>query len=165
MLKQITEKRICWKSVARKFGFVYLCFDPLRSKQFHTLTAIYTFSWLGDREVTLQTAMKEVPVRSPFLARMFMFTFFCFVVIVVFLFVKTLLTWNIAIPFAMSIHFVSFTYCNICDHLFIINMSNYDPLYTEFYSLYFVLYLVYSVFHLTQVKNDHSIFVWGNKML
>jgi len=31
-------------------------------------------------------------------------------------------------------------------------MTNYDPLYTEFYSLYIVLYHVYSVFHLTQVN-------------
>ena len=31
-------------------------------------------------------------------------------------------------------------------------MTNYDPLYTKFYSLYVVLYHVYSVFHLTQVN-------------
>ena len=28
--KSITEKCICWKCVARKFGFVYLRVDPLR---------------------------------------------------------------------------------------------------------------------------------------
>jgi len=28
--KNITEKRISWKCVARKFGVIYLLFDPLR---------------------------------------------------------------------------------------------------------------------------------------
>jgi len=30
--KNNTEKCICWKCLARKFGFVYLRFDPLRRK-------------------------------------------------------------------------------------------------------------------------------------
>jgi len=38
---------------------------PITLKQLNSLTSIDTFSCLGDREVTLQTAVREVPGSIP----------------------------------------------------------------------------------------------------
>jgi len=44
--------------------------------------------------------------------------FFCFGgVVIYFLPINTLFTWNFAVPFAMLIHFVNLTYSDICDKL------------------------------------------------
>jgi len=65
--------------------------------------------------VTHPLWVQEVP--AP--ARVFMFDFFCIVVIVFLLFCpKTqYLSQNIAIPFTMLIYLVYSTYCKICDQL------------------------------------------------
>ena len=46
------------KSVARKLGFDYLCFGPLR---LNSLTLNDTFSCLCGQEVTHQPAVRDVP--------------------------------------------------------------------------------------------------------
>jgi len=59
--ENITKKWICWKCVARKFGFVYLRFDPMPRNIKKTLSTIVTFSWLGGTEVTHLLWVRDVP--------------------------------------------------------------------------------------------------------
>jgi len=47
MLDLLKKKYFDKKSVARKFGFVHLYFEPLRLQQFNYLTSVDTFSCLG----------------------------------------------------------------------------------------------------------------------
>ena len=47
----VQKTQLRWKGVARKFDFVYLCFDSLRWKQLNSLTSIDMFNCLGDPEV------------------------------------------------------------------------------------------------------------------
>jgi len=86
----------CMLKYNRKNYFVcpqmWLCFFmfwPIQHVQllnsFNSLTAIDTVSWLGGREVTLQTVLQDARVRFPALATTFMFSL-CFVVVVILLF-------------------------------------------------------------------------------
>ena len=74
--------------------------------QLISFTLIDIFSWLGGQEVTLQTAVREVPG-----------FYVCFFVVLLsfylFLFKTHYLSWHFVIPFAMLINLVYLTYENL----------------------------------------------------
>jgi len=57
-------------------------------KQLKSLTVIYTFSWLGDREV--QTAMQEAPGSIPISSKQYVYHW-SFVVVVILPFCQTII--------------------------------------------------------------------------
>jgi len=81
--KNITEKSICWKCLARKFGFIYVSTHCVI--QLNGLTTIDTVSWLGGAVVTHPLWVQAVRVQSPNPARVFV-SFFTLLLLHVFLF-------------------------------------------------------------------------------
>ena len=116
-VKILSKKGNCWKCVTRKFGFVYLRFDPLR---WNSLTTIVTLSWLGGAEVTHPIWVVDAPDSIPGSGKGFYVWFFVLLLLLCFSFVCTkthYLSQNIAISFAMLIYLVYLTYCTISDRL------------------------------------------------
>ena len=76
--KNMREKKwICWKCLARKFGFVYLRFDPLRRNSYlKSLLTIDTLSWVGGAVVTHPIWVQELPGAIPGSSKGF-YVWFC----------------------------------------------------------------------------------------
>jgi len=111
---KILQKRyICWKCLARKFGFVCLRFDPLRrnSSVHSQLTR-----WCSGNASALGA---RGPGFNPWLRQGFLCLMLCFVVVVFLLFCpKThYSSQKFAISLAILIYLLYLTYCNICDRL------------------------------------------------
>jgi len=82
--KNITEKIICWKCVAPKFGFYLFSFGFIASKQLKSLTTIDSVSWLGGAKVTHLLCVWEVPGSIPIFGK----GFYVWFVVVFLLFVQ-----------------------------------------------------------------------------
>jgi len=74
--KYMTDKNGFVEKIGPKMWLYLFMFRPITLKQFYSLTAIDTFSWLGCREVTLQTAVQGVPCATPGTDKDFNFSFF-----------------------------------------------------------------------------------------
>jgi len=98
------------KNVARKFSFVYLCFDLWRWKSYMGwLQSIYSVP--GGREVTHQTAVPAVPGRMSELGRIFKSAlFFCCCLFKNIFGDKTIVCHE-------KLLFVYWTYCKVYDQL------------------------------------------------
>jgi len=108
---------ICWKHVGRKTGSVYVSTHYVATVKY-SLTLIHMFSWLGGREVTLQTAVQEVPGSIPDYGMDCYVCLFCvFLLFCVFFVQKALFTYILQSIFAMLIHSVYALYCKMCDRL------------------------------------------------
>jgi len=96
-VKLLQKNWLCWKCVARKYGFVCLYFDLLRWNSYlKSLTSLnITFSGLGGREVTLQTAVQQVLGSIPGSGEDFYVYFFVLLVLSYFLSKNTLFTFGI----------------------------------------------------------------------
>jgi len=109
------KKYICWKCLARKVGFVYLRFDPLRrnSNMAHNRYSQLTrrcssnASALGARGLGFNPRLRQGFLF--FVLLLLCFYFYCS---------KThCLLQKFAISFAMLIYLIYLTYCKICDRL------------------------------------------------
>jgi len=77
---------------------IWLClfmFRPITLKQLNRLTAIDTSSCLSGRDVTLQTAVQEVPGSMSGSDKGLFLCFFCFVVVVILLLVQNYIIYMI----------------------------------------------------------------------
>jgi len=105
--KNYRKKWICWKCVARKFGYVYLRFDPLRRHSriallpFISLTTIVTLSWLGGVKVThLLSCARGPAFNSQLRQRDFIFHFlFCCCCVITFLSKNNFFVTNVSLFF------------------------------------------------------------------
>ena len=86
--KILQKKCICWKCLARKFGFVCLRFFPIASKQLNGLTTIDTLSWLGGAVVTHPLRVQEVPGSIPGSCKGFYVWFFVLLLLYFYFFVQ-----------------------------------------------------------------------------
>ena len=117
-VKILQKKWIRWKCVARKFGFDYLRFDPLRRYSKTDFTTIDTLGWLDGAEVTHHLWVYEFPGSIPGSGNGFYVSFFLFYCCCFYFLSKTRnLSHHFAIPFAMFIYLVYLTYCKIWDRL------------------------------------------------
>ena len=84
--KCITEKCICWKCVARKFGFVYLRFDPLCRNSY--MAWLDTLSWFVSAVITHPLWVQEVPGSIPGSGKGFYVWFFVLLLLLCFYFLS-----------------------------------------------------------------------------
>jgi len=114
--KNITEKCICWKCLARKFGFVCLRFA---SKQLITWLDYNRYSqltrWCSGNASALGA---RAPGFNPAPARVFMFdVLFCCCCVFILCPKTHYLSQQFAIRFTILFYLVYLTYCKICDRL------------------------------------------------
>ena len=83
--KYNTEKMYLLKMSGPQIWLCFFTFRPIASKKLNGLTTIATLSWLGGEVVTHPLWVQEVPCSTPAPAKFLMFNF-CFVVVVILLF-------------------------------------------------------------------------------
>jgi len=109
--RKMTMVKMCGLQI-RLFLFI---FRTITLKQFNSLITIDTFSCLCGQEATHRTAVREVPSSTPVSGKDFNVWFFVLWFSFYVFAHNTLLSRNVAIPFAMLIHLVFLTNCNMCE--------------------------------------------------